>query len=377
MPLSTQLDNNNIDAFLTLIRAGLWEKDCRLSQFGIIDFYHILKIAQEQSVVGLIAAGLEHVSDVKIPKDQVLSFVGNALQIEQCNQTMNKFLGRLYEKLEENGIYAVLVKGQGIAQCYERPLLRTSGDVDLLLDKEIYEKAKVLLDRCANRVGDEVKEILHKDYTFGAWEVELHGSMRSGLWKKLDRFIDEVQWLVCSDGKIRIWKNGDTQLRLPSPENDVILVFTHILQHFFKGGIGLRQVCDWCRLLWRFRSELNTRELESRINGMGLMTEWKAFSALAVDVLGMPVEAMLLYDPSKKWSRKADRINNFILETGNFGHNRDMSYFTKYPYFIRKIISVWKHTCDSFRFFLIFPWDTIKTWCSMIGYGIKKTIEGK
>lgn len=375
MPVSER--DKSIQTFFILLKAGLWERDVQLISYEKKVFAKALEIAEEQSVIGLIAAGVEQITDVKIPQDVALKIVGSALQIEQRNKEMNSFVAQLFANLEKNGISAVLVKGQGVAQCYERPLWRASGDVDLLLDKKNYEKAKTLLDNCADRVGDEVKEILHKDYTFGAWEVELHGSMRSGLWKKLDRIIDEVQRLVCSEGKIRVWKNGDTQVRLPSPENDVILVFTHILQHFFKGGIGLRQVCDWCRLLWRFRSELDIRELESRINGMELMTEWKAFSALAVDVLGMPVEAMLFYDPSKKWCRKADRILNFILETGNFGHNRDMSYFTKYPFFIRKGISVWKHTCDSFRFILIFPWDTVKTWCSMVGYGIKKTIEGK
>ncbi len=50
---------------------------------------------------------------------------------------------------------------------------------------------------------------------------------------------------------------------------------------------------------------------------MGLMSEWKAFAALLVDYLGMPVEALPVYDPDRKWSRKASRILSFVLETGN------------------------------------------------------------
>ena len=369
--------NKSIQTFFILLKAGLWEEDAQLISYEKEVFAKALEIAEEQSVIGLIAAGLEHITDVKIPQAVALKIVGRALQIEQRNNSMNGFVAKLFTNLKKNGISAVLVKGQGVAQCYERPLWRASGDVDILLDKENYEKGKALLDKCADRVGDEEKEILHKDYTLGAWEVELHGSMRSGLWRKLDRIIDETQRYVCSEGKIRIWGNGDTQIRLPSPENDVVLVFSHILQHFFKGGIGLRQVCDWCRLLYCYRDNLDVDFLRLRLFYMGVESEWKAFAALAVDVLGMPAEIMPFYDPSKKWCKNADRILDFILVTGNFGHKRDMSYFTKYPYLIRKGISAWKHTCDSFRFILIFPWDTIKTWCSMIGYGIKKTIEGK
>lgn len=44
---------------------------------------------------------------------------------------------------------------------------------------------------------------------------------------------------------------------MPRAEEDVVYVFAHILQHFFKGGIGLRQICDWCRLLYTYRDSLN------------------------------------------------------------------------------------------------------------------------
>ena len=103
---------------------------------------------------------------------------------------------------------------------------------------------------------------------------------------------------------------------------DAFFVFSHILQHFYKEGIGLRQICDWCRLLWTYRDSLNHGLLESRIKKAGVMTEWKSFAALAVDYLGMPVEAIPLYSDDKKWSRKADKVMDFILETGNFGHNQ-------------------------------------------------------
>ena len=35
---------------------------------------------------------------------------------------------------------------------------------------------------------------------------------------------------------------------------------------------------------------------------------------------------MPLYDSSPRWHRKARRINSYILEVGNFGHNRASSY---------------------------------------------------
>ena len=55
-----KLDKNQ-QAFLTLVKAGLWEKEVRLLSSDGVDFSCVYKLAQEQSVVGLVAAGLERV----------------------------------------------------------------------------------------------------------------------------------------------------------------------------------------------------------------------------------------------------------------------------------------------------------------------------
>lgn len=122
--------NNNQQAFLELIRASLWEKDAYLLPYGDINFQVVYRLAQEQSVIGLVAAGHEYVIDVKPPKEVLLTFIGETLQLEQRNSAMNYFIGVLVEKMRKEDIYTILVKGQGTAQCYERPLWRACGDVD-------------------------------------------------------------------------------------------------------------------------------------------------------------------------------------------------------------------------------------------------------
>ena len=356
--------NNNIQAFFELLRAGLWEKEAQLSRYKDIDFSAIMQLAEEQSVVGLFTAGLERVTDVKVPKEIVLQFIGSTLQIEQQNKAMNTYVAKLIDQLRKEDIYAILVKGQGIAQCYERPLWRASGDVDLLLSDTNYEKAKKILIPLAVNVESEYKAFKHLGMIMpGGFVVELHGTLHSRLSKRVDRVIDKAQGDVFFAGNVRSWENGNTTIFLPSPDNDVIFVFTHILHHFFIEGIGLRQICDWCRLLWAYKDSLNKKILETRINDAGLMSEWKAFAALAVDWLGMPEEAMPLYSSDKKWSRKALRILGFVVESGNFGHNRAAA--------TGKLHSVWMKTKDFARHSLVFPWDSIKFFFHFIGNGIE------
>lgn len=363
--------------FLALVKSGLWETEALLSSYGEVDYKEIYRLSEEQAVVGLVAAGLEHVHDVKVPKNDALTFAGASLQIEQRNVSMNVFIKSLIENLRKADIYTLLLKGQGLAQCYERPLWRSCGDVDLFLSESNYEAAKKLLMPIATEVEEESSFNRHLGLTINSVVVELHGKLRGGLWWRIDHELDKVQDEVFLGGAVRSWLNDNTQVFIPAVNQDVIYVFSHILQHFFQGGIGLRQVCDWCRLLWKYRGTINKLELESRIKSLGAMTEWRAFAFLAVNYLGMPQEAMPLYISSKKWEKKADKIMGYILKVGNFGYNRDKSYMYNDGALKRKVKTMWRGTYDSIHNFSIFPWDSLKVWMYMMRRGVWVLIKGR
>lgn len=346
---------NRKNAFLALVKAGLWEQDVELRKYGDTNYSKILQLAEEQSVVGLVAAGWEQVKDVKILKEWALQFAGRTLQLEQQNKAMNSFVAKLIESLRRSDVYSLLVKGQGVAQCYEKPLWRACGDIDLLLSNDNYKKAKGFLIPLSDEVPNEDARTKHLAMVIKGFDVELHGRMPFSLSKRVDRELDNVQDDLFCKGNVRSWNCNDTLVVLPSPDNDVILVFTHFLQHFFIEGVGLRQICDWCRLLWTFRDSLDKVLLEKRIRKMGLMTEWKAFASLAVDTLGMPVEAMPFYDV--RFRRKGERVLTFVMEAGNFGHNKDLSYRKRYRGWTYKMVSLFRRIVDFAKFVPIFPLD--------------------
>lgn len=368
--------DTNHPPFLELLRAGLWEQSPMIPAGEAIDFAAQYRVAEEQSVVGVVAAGIERLEGRRVTKYEVKEFMGRVFHLEDRNVSMNAFVADLFRRLEGAGIRALLVKGQGVAQCYERPLWRMSGDIDLLLDADNYLKAKAFLCPLAEKVDPEQVRKKHLAMHLGPWHLELHGTMRTGLPARVNAAIDRVQQ-DCMDGNVRLWRNGDIDIPLPGPTNDALLIFTHFLTHFFYGGIGLRQVCDWCRLLWTYRDSIDRDRLEDLVRQTGLVSEWKAFAAMAVDNLGMPADAMPLYDPSKAWRRKARRILSFIMATGNFGHNRDKSYYSKYPYLVYKAISLWGHIRDSFKRLMIFPLDSVKVFGLTLVSGVKAVAEGK
>lgn len=397
--------------FLELVRAGLWggqrpvqgsstsEATKSMTRFKVqdsVDWGEVYQLAQEQAVVGLALQGVEELRakslelrakdlELRMPRALLLQWIGEVQVIEQRNRAMNAFIAELIEKLRKADIHAVLVKGQGIAQCYEKPLWRTSGDVDLLLSDDNYEKAKIFLRSLGKVTEPEEIGKRHLAMEIDGWTVELHGKLHCGISWEVDRGLEEIRHEIFNNGKVREIEFNSSSMDsrtasvfLPEIECDVIYVFAHILQHFFKGGIGLRQICDWCRLLYTYRDSLNYELLESRIREMGLMTEWKAFGALTIEYLGFPKDSMPLLDSSRvqKFKRKAYRLMEFILEVGNFGHNRDASYM-KYPYLVRKCFSMRRRIQDLCRHFIIFPLDSLKFFPYIMFNGIRSAIRGE
>ena len=368
--------DNNTQAFFTLLKAGLWEQDVRLSQFGDIDYSEIFRLAEEQSVVGLVAAGIEHVEDVKIPKEELLQFVGHTLQLEQQNNSMNSFIGVLVDKMRRVGIYTLLVKGQGVARCYERPLWRACGDIDFFLSEENYQKAKSFLESFTAHSEKEIISRQEISFIIDSFIIELHGTLRSELSYRIDKALDQIRAETFYGGSVRSWDNSGVQIFQLIVENESFYVFTHILQHFYKEGVGLRQICDWCRLLWTYKEKLDLRALEYRIREAGLMTEWKAFGAYAVEYLGMPVEAMPFYSNGNQWKKKAKRINIFVLNVGNMGHNRD-SHYMKYPYLARKCFSAFRRIGDLVNHAMIFPLDSVRFSLAILKNGVASAMRGE
>lgn len=352
---------NNQQVFLELVRVGLWSdvESTDLRNYGSmdsVDWEKVYQLAEEQSVIGILLAGIDH-SSVKPPQELLLQWIGEVQILEQQNKVMNDFVAQLNGRLWQNKIYGLLVKGQGVAQCYEKPLWRTSGDVDLLLDDLNYEKAKDMLIPLADEVQSEDVGKKHQAIIIKGVDVELHGKMPFGLSQKADKVIDAVIDDSLKRGGARVWTINNSDIYLPNADNDVILVFTHFLRHFFIEGVGLRQICDWCRLLYTYRDSLNYGLLEKRIRKMGLMTEWQVFGKLAVEFLGMPEETMPFYKDSQGMKIKAKRVLSRVMKSGNFGYNNDLSYRSKYTGVRYKMVALWRRLNDFINLTLVFPLD--------------------
>ena len=364
------------DQFFALLLSGLWNEVPERAPFaGGVDWEALYRLSQEQTVVPLVTDGINRLPREFLPAEpeRMDPFLGDMMSTTKRNRVLDAFIPKVFGALE--GIPVVLVKGQALAQDYPDPERRQPGDIDLLLLPESYEAAKAILLPKATAVLDEEKEIWHQGMRYRSIEVEIHGSISTLLSRKLDRqlaaFLEEQ-----FDGRtFPTVSIGGADIPVPDAGFNAIYVFVHFLQHYWSGGIGLRQLADWMTFVSVHKRDIHPVILEKRLEALGLVNMWKVFTGFAQEYLGCPAEKLpLVAMPDTK---KNARIWQYIRRCGNFGKKVDRTRKEE-SYLVRKVHSFWRLVvADRLRHFAVFPKESIRFFLGAFSYGLQRLAKGE
>lgn len=106
---------NNQEAFFALLRAGLWpEAEKQILLDDPVDWGEIYRLASEQSVLGLVLAGIDYLPiEQRPPKVELLQWIGEIQMLEQQNKEMNQFIGEVGWQDEDGRNIHAAFKGAG------------------------------------------------------------------------------------------------------------------------------------------------------------------------------------------------------------------------------------------------------------------------
>ena len=194
--------------------------------------------AKRQAVVGILFSGIERLPLEQRPDEDL--FYGwwvDVNRLEERNAKMDKRCLALLRKMEEGGLRATILKGQGVAKLYG-PLRarRQCGDIDLFVDGGF--------ERVMHRVPkDKLGEWGYKHVDLRVWrdtEVELH--------YRVEYISDPVrnrrlqQWFAAHNEELF---HRDGEWVTPTLEMNLFYILLHIYRHFIWQGVGLRQIIDY------------------------------------------------------------------------------------------------------------------------------------
>ena len=362
--------------FFALLRSGLWNEVPERAPFaGGTDWEALHDLAFRQTVAPLVTDGINRLPKELLPAEpeRLDPFLRDLMATANRNRVLDAFVPKLFDALA--GIPVVLVKGQSLALDYPDPERRQPGDIDLLLLPSSYEAAKDILLPKATTVLDEEKEIWHQGMRFRSVEVEIHGSISTLMSRKLDRKLAALLEEQFDGRPFPAVSIGGAEIPVPDADFNAVYIFVHFLQHYWSGGVGLRQLVDWMTFVSVHKRDIHPVVLEVRLQDLGLLRLWKVFTGFAQEYLGCPVEKLPL--AAAPDSGKNARIWRYIRRCGNFGKNVDRSRGEE-SYLVRKVHSLWRLVvADRLRHFRVFPQESVRFFLGAFGYGLQRLAKGE
>lgn len=280
------------------------------------DFINILSEAHTQTVFPLVYSALiESGCDLSAYQSQYFSVIGNNVKVFEEHKQLHKLLS-------QNKIEYVFLKGCASARFYPDPLLRTMGDVDLLVrESDIPKVTALLIENGYKRKSDNGSNKVHISLRNPKTMVHIELHRRIGSIPENDAG-EKIKTYFADIFEKALLENGE--YFRPCDFHHGLILLLHTAQHLTREGVGLRHLCDWAVFIATF-SDADFRALfEEPLKENGLWEFAKILTQFAVKYLGCPPKA---------WCGEPDdavleALLCDVFEGGNFG-KKD---FTRYQH---------------------------------------------
>lgn len=351
------------DLFFNILKSALWGSVDRLdaSSLSRDDVMTALRIAKSQTVLGMVANEVMQTSSLscllnEADKAGLKRFVMSNLT---TGQMLNNALINIVLELRKHGIEPVLLKGQGVAKYYPMPELRQCGDIDVYVGQDNFAKACKVIGEMSSpedHQGD-IPSLKHFHTRIGHAFIEIHRYTDVYWPKRYDRVYQKISDAGMHSDLVPLDFAG-VPVMSPSVDFNVFFIFNHFWHHFIADGVGLRQLCDWVRLMHANHGKINLDYLSDVLGKMRLMKEWQVFGYIAVNTLGLPADEMPFYDP--KYKKTAEKVLELIMLEGNFGKENMKGYNRPKGYVAGKWYSFKKRFGRNLRVLSIFPIESLR-----------------
>lgn len=309
---------HQIDDYLEFLRFCLDGRKTIPKAVARIDWHDLLQFAIEQSIVGVFFDGIERIGNVpnKPSDENVMEWYGYVRNIEERGKYMFEKSSTVVKNFCLEGFRSCVLKGQGNALLYPNQLRRQSGDIDIWLEGDIARIVAYVKQLCPNSKAC----YHHIDFTrMKGVEIEVHyrpSFMNNPFHNRRLQNYFQTEANRQFSNLVEL-PNNMGQLCVPTLSFNRIFQMSHISNHFFHEGIGLRQLIDYYYLLRQgFREDERQQDIKT-LKQCGLLKIARAVMYVLHTVLGLE-EDFLLVEPDE---RRGRYLLHEILHGGNFGHH--------------------------------------------------------
>lgn len=351
--------------FLSLVRNSLWDTQVKVP-VGFNEWGLVMRLASSQAMEGNAAKALLETPDIlERMKPESKLRLSNMLMTNVVMHSMtNSSIQSVVSALDDAGIRCVLLKGQGMAANYRHPEVRDCGDIDLYVGVENYCRSYEVLKEVTDHIDDaSVLNGNGKHY---------HAQL-SGICIEVHRYYNESasSAMDMSQNFVEM-EFGDVKVMTPADDFNSFFVFSHLWRHFISVGVGLRQICDWVMFLHKRGQNVDKGHLRKMLTDMKLMTPWKTFGCIAVDILGLPADEFPFYDANKR--KAALKVLERIFQEGDMGRGTEFIRVADRGYLTEKLFSLKFYIKRFCGLAPLFPLHAFRQLCSSVKSGFLRLL---
>ena len=302
-----------IELFFALIQCGIGKRAELPHAPTVQEWDELFEIAKKQTLTGIAFAGIERLpKEQHPPKEILLQWYRMCTLIKSKNVELDRKCAIVSNKFRNEGFRNCILKGQGIAQFYPDPALRTPGDIDIWLDAcdskaiEYVRKYIPLCEPTYHHVEFPIDDSLDIEIHYRpTW---LYNPITN---KRLQSFFEENAARQFSNDIITAGGNFPA----PTTAFNRLYILLHIFRHLFSEGVGMRQMLDYYFVLQQEMSANEKSEFIALLKRFGLTKFAQGVIYVLQRMFGLD-EVHTLVKPNK---RHGEFLLCEIMIAGNFG----------------------------------------------------------
>lgn len=327
--------NRSEDLFLLLLRAALFGEKLEASAFAEADWKQIFHLADIQTVSALVLDGMGTLSAsaINIPLGEKLALIGKMQRMEQVNALHRSVIVKIDKALRAAGIPCVFMKGQTTALRYPHPLHRTPGDIDFVVAPDDFGKTMAVMET----LGKVDHDLVHEHHGM-AWvdgvTVEPHYKVHNYQRPSTDRAMQRIFASIFPSRLSQADIDGH-QVAVFSSTFESVFLISHMVNHVYEEGLGLRQVIDYAMFLQACADRIDWMQHHEWLYRMRMERAWRIFTCICTSYLGLPLPSHV--EPFSHSERKwAATLMENIMKVGNFGRG-------EYVFHHHDVVDAWRN----------------------------------
>lgn len=275
-----------IRLFFEFLQVVIGNRETLSRELSDNEWQDIFSLLKKHALLGVGFTAVErlHAKGIVCPQKLRMQWYAFVMQIEKRNVQLNALCKKLTEKYGHDGLSACILKGQGNLLYYPDGLgvRRQSGDIDIWVAPTVGNveyhghravREYVRMQYRLKGLNTKPKACYHHIDAPDVDGVEVEVHYRPTFCRSLIRNRRMQKWFAshtseCMDNRI------SEGFAMPTVSFNVVYQMAHLFEHYFEGGIGLRQMMDYYFALRTWHEEstpvMSAKEVMAVLRSFGM-----------------------------------------------------------------------------------------------------------